>query len=93
MLEAEQTALEEILPEAFAMVKDVCRRLIGQEWMVTEHKIVWDMIPYDVQLIGGIILHKGKIANENLVKEKTLVATMPVYLNAADGRGVSRSNG
>jgi len=88
MLEAEQTALEEILPEAFAMVKDVCRRLIGQEWMVTEHKIVWDMIPYDVQLIGGIILHKGKIAEMKTGEGKTLVATMPVYLNALTGRGV-----
>jgi len=88
MLEAEQAALEEILPEAFAMVKDVCRRLVGQEWMVTEHKIIWDMIPYDVQLIGGIILHQGKIAEMKTGEGKTLVATMPVYLNALTGRGV-----
>ncbi|MDD5540462.1 MAG: preprotein translocase subunit SecA [Candidatus Marinimicrobia bacterium] len=88
VLEAEQTALEQILPESFAMVKEVCRRLVGQEWMVTEQKIVWDMIPYDVQLIGGIVLHQGKIAEMKTGEGKTLVATMPVYLNALTGRGV-----
>jgi len=88
VLETEQAVLEEILPEAFAMVKDICRRLIGQEWMVSEHKITWDMIPYDVQLLGGIVLHQGKITEMKTGEGKTLVATMPVYLNALTGRGV-----
>ena len=85
---AEQNALNTILPEAFAMVKEVCRRLVGQEWSVTDQKIVWDMVPYDVQLIGAIVLHQGKIAEMKTGEGKTLVATMPVYLNALTGRGV-----
>ncbi len=85
---AEQNALNAILPEAFAMVKEVCRRLVGQEWLVTDQKIVWDMIPYDVQLIGAIVLHQGKIAEMKTGEGKTLVATMPVFLNALTGRGV-----
>jgi len=86
--EQEQAYLRTILPEAFAMVKETCRRLVGQEWLVTEQKITWDMVPYDVQLIGGIVLHEGKIAEMKTGEGKTLVATMPVYLNALTGRGV-----
>ena len=55
-------ALEEILPEAYALVKNACRRLMGQEVEVRGHKILWDMITFDVQSIGGMALHKGKIA-------------------------------
>lgn len=80
--------LNEILPEAFAVVKDTCRRLIGQSWFVTGNKIIWDMVPYDVQLIGGIVLHQGKIAEMATGEGKTLVATLPIYLNALTGRGV-----
>lgn len=80
--------LDEILPEVFAIVKDTCRRLVGQSWEVVGNKITWDMIPYDVQLLGGIVLHQGKIAEMATGEGKTLVATMPVFLNALTGRGV-----
>src|SRR5688572_30666460 len=74
------TTLEEILPEAFAVVKNACRRLVGSEIIVREHPIKWDMIPFDVQLIGGMSLHHGKISEMATGEGKTLVATMPVYL-------------
>ncbi len=80
--------LIEILPEAFAMVKNACRRLWGQEIIVREHPLKWEMIPFDVQLIGGHALHSGKIAEMATGEGKTLVATLPVYLNALSGRGV-----
>jgi preprotein translocase subunit SecA len=80
--------LNEILPEAFAVVKDTCRRLVGQSWEITGHKIVWDMVPFDVQLIGGVVLHEGRIAEMATGEGKTLVATLPMYLNALPGRGV-----
>ncbi|MFA4839168.1 MAG: preprotein translocase subunit SecA [Candidatus Neomarinimicrobiota bacterium] len=88
LLKAEREALDEILPEAFAMVKEVCRRLVGQEWVITDQKMRWDMVPYDVQLMGAVVLHEGKIAEMKTGEGKTLVATMPVYLNALTGRGV-----
>jgi len=80
--------LNEILPEAFAVVKNACRRLCGQEIAVRGHPLKWEMIPFDVQLIGGIGLHNGKIAEMATGEGKTLVATLPVYLNALTGRGV-----
>src|SRR6185312_1498596 len=80
--------LNEILPEAFAVVKNACRRLIGSEIVVRDRPQKWDMIPFDVQLIGGIGLHLGKIAEMATGEGKTLVATLPVYLNALTGRGV-----
>jgi len=79
--------LEEILPEAFAVVKDTCRRLVGTEITVTGQKLTWDMVPYDVQLIGGHALHHGNVAEMATGEGKTLVATMPLYLNALAGRG------
>ncbi len=79
--------LDEILPEAFAVVKDACRRLEGTSWDVTGHKIVWDMVPFDVQLMGAVVLHDGKIAEMATGEGKTLVAVMPLYLNALPGRG------
>jgi len=81
-------ALDEIVPEAFAVVKNACRRLCGQEIVVRGHPLKWDMIPFDVQLIGGMALHGGKIAEMATGEGKTLVATLPVYLNALTGRGV-----
>ena len=83
-------ALEEILPEAFAVVKNACRRLTDRktEVMVREHPLLWAMIPFDVQLLGGIGLHNGKIAEMATGEGKTLVGTLPVYLNALTGRGV-----
>jgi len=80
--------LDEILPQAFAVVKDTCRRLVGKSWEVAGTKITWDMVPYDVQLIGGVVLHQGKIAEMATGEGKTLVATLPIYLNALTGRGV-----
>ncbi|NOS70970.1 MAG: preprotein translocase subunit SecA [Verrucomicrobia bacterium] len=80
--------LTEILPEAFAVVKNACRRLCGQDVIVRSHPIKWEMVPFDVQLIGGIALHTGKIAEMATGEGKTLVATAPVYLNALTGRGV-----
>src|SRR5215472_10555878 len=80
--------LLEILPEAFAVVKNACRRLCGTEIVVREHPLKWDMIPFDVQLIGGYALHTGRIAEMATGEGKTLVATLPVYLNAISGRGV-----
>ena len=81
-------ALDDLLPEAFAVVKNACRRLVGQEITVREHPLKWDMIPFDVQLIGGYALHSGRIAEMATGEGKTLVATLPVYLNALSGRGV-----
>ena len=85
---AQSQAMNEILPEAFAMVKDSCRRLVGREITVRGHPTVWDMIPFDVQLIGGYALHSGRIAEMATGEGKTLVATLPIYLNALTGRGV-----
>src|SRR6266540_2654405 len=74
-LEPEFQALDDLLPEAFAAVREAARRTIGQRH-------------YDVQLIGGIVLHQGKIAEMKTGEGKTLVATLPLYLNALTGRGV-----
>ena len=83
-------ALNEILPEAFAAVKNACRRLTERktEIIVREHPLLWEMIPFDVQLIGGYGLHSGRIAEMATGEGKTLVATLPIYLNALTGRGV-----
>ncbi len=83
----EREALDELLPEAFAAVKEACRRLLGRRWSVVGIEVAWDMVPYDVQLMGGIVLHEGKIAEMATGEGKTLVATMPLYLNALAGRG------
>ena len=86
-LEAGET-VDDLLPEAFAAVKNACRRLMGQTGLVCDYELTWDMVPYDVQLIGGIVLHEGKIAEMATGEGKTLVATLPVYLNALSGNGV-----
>ncbi|HOL00209.1 MAG TPA: preprotein translocase subunit SecA [Paludibacteraceae bacterium] len=112
--------LNEILPEAFSIMKDTARRFVENEetevtandfdrnlatkhdfvtirgdkayykneWMAGGTLIKWDMIPYDVQLIGGVVLHQGKIAEMGTGEGKTLVATLPVFLNALTGNGV-----
>jgi preprotein translocase subunit SecA len=79
--------LDELLPEAFATVREACRRLLGTTVQVTGHDLVWDMVPYDVQLVGGVVLHEGRIAEMATGEGKTLVATLPLYLNALAGRG------
>jgi len=87
LAQATQAALNDLLPEAFATVREASRRLVGSEPVVTGHALKWDMVPYDVQLIGGIVLHQGKIAEMATGEGKTLVATLPLYLNALTGKG------
>ncbi len=82
-----QEVLDDILPEAYGTVKEACRRLLDREIVVTGTTMKWDMVPYDVQLIGGVALHQGKVAEMATGEGKTLVATMPLYLNALAGRG------
>ncbi len=82
-----EEVLDELLPEAFAVVKDTCRRLLGEVWTVVGNKYKWDMVPFDVQLMGGVVMHQGKIAEMATGEGKTLVATLPLYLNALTGRG------
>ncbi|HOH84337.1 MAG TPA: preprotein translocase subunit SecA, partial [Bacteroidales bacterium] len=118
--EKTQEILNDILPEAFAVVKETAKRfadhdkvevtatamdgdlaarfesinIVGDKayydsaWMAGGTKIKWDMIHYDVQLIGGMVLHQGKISEMATGEGKTLVATLPVYLNALPGKGV-----
>lgn len=119
--EIEEKVLSELLPEAFAVVKETAKRfyhnseieveakpfdreLAGQKdyvqlvgdtkavwknsWDAAGKEVIWDMIHYDVQLIGGTVLHQGKIAEMQTGEGKTLVATLPIYLNALTGRGV-----
>ena len=84
---SEGESVDDLLPEAFALVKNACRRLIGKKWQVRDDEIEWDMIPYDVQLLGGVVLHQGNIAEMKTGEGKTLVCTMPIYLNALVGKG------
>jgi preprotein translocase subunit SecA len=85
--DAHAKALDDLLPEAFATVREAARRLVGTKVMVTGHEMAWDMVHYDVQLVGGIQLHLGRIAEMATGEGKTLVATLPLYLNALTGRG------
>ncbi len=78
--------LDQILPEAFAVVKNGARRLTGRPVVVCEQELTWNMVHFDVQLIGGITLHQGRIAEMATGEGKTLVATLPLYLNALTGR-------
>ncbi|MEI6638531.1 MAG: preprotein translocase subunit SecA [Chlorobium sp.] len=80
--------LEELLPETFALVKETCVRLKGHTYQIMGREMVWNMVPYDVQLIGGMVLHSGKISEMATGEGKTLVSTLPVFLNALTGRGV-----
>jgi preprotein translocase subunit SecA len=84
---ADGETTDDLLPEAFAAVKSACKRLLGETWDAAGLKVTWDMVPYDVQLIGGIVLHQGRIAEMATGEGKTLVATMPLYLNALEGKG------
>ncbi len=81
--------LDEILPEAFAVVKNAARRLKERRhsFSVVEQPMTWDMVHFDVQLVGGMVLHRGRIAEMATGEGKTLVATLPLYLNALAGRG------
>ena len=88
ILRSEQKKLDSILPEAFSMVKETCRRMCGSSWKVVGRELSWDMVPYDVQIIGGIILHRGNVAEMKTGEGKTLVAAFPIFLNALTNRGV-----
>jgi len=85
---ATSAILDEILPETYALVKESCLRLKGHTYTVMGREMVWNMVPYDVQLIGGMVLHSGKISEMATGEGKTLVSTLPVFLNALTGRGV-----
>ncbi len=78
--------LDQILPEAFATVKSAARRLVGRTIVVCDHELTWDMVHFDVQLIGGLAIHQGKIAEMATGEGKTLVSTLPLYLNSLNGR-------
>ncbi|MDP7448469.1 MAG: preprotein translocase subunit SecA, partial [Candidatus Latescibacteria bacterium] len=80
--DAEAQALDDLLPEAFALVKETCRRLCGRSWETVSGPEEWAMVPYDVQIYGGTVLHAGQVAEMATGEGKTLVATMPLYLNA-----------
>jgi preprotein translocase subunit SecA len=79
---------DDILCEAFAVVKNACRRMEGTRFDVCGHELTWNMVPFDTQLMGGIALHKGKIAEMATGEGKTLVATLPLYLNALTGNNI-----
>ncbi|MDX2472190.1 MAG: preprotein translocase subunit SecA, partial [Candidatus Krumholzibacteria bacterium] len=82
-------SLDDLLAEAYGVVWEACRRLVERKatWIVWGQDMVWDMIPYDVQLIGGIVLHEGKIAEMATGEGKTLVAIFPLYLNSIPEKG------
>ncbi len=81
-------SLESMLPEAFATVKNACRRLVGTEIHVSGYDQKWDMIPYDVQMVGAIAMFHGSIAEMQTGEGKTLTASMPLYLHAITGKPV-----
>jgi preprotein translocase subunit SecA len=87
--EEQSRRLEELLPEAFAAVKNAARRLKERQssFTVCDQPMTWDMVHFDVQLVGGMVLHRGRIAEMATGEGKTLVATLPLYLNALTGRG------
>ncbi|MDQ6809975.1 MAG: preprotein translocase subunit SecA [Verrucomicrobiota bacterium] len=88
-LEQQWARLDEILPEAFALVKNAARRLTERQhtFTVCDQPMTWNMVHFDVQLVGGIVLHRGRIAEMATGEGKTLVATLPLYLNALTGKG------
>jgi len=81
-----RAALDAVLPEAFAAVKNAARRLAGRTVVVCDHELRWDMVHFDTQLIGGLALHQGRISEMATGEGKTLVATLPLYLNALAAR-------
>jgi preprotein translocase subunit SecA len=88
-IQAQWQRLDEILPEAFAVVKNAARRMKERQhsFTVCDQPMTWDMVHFDVQLLGGVVLHRGRIAEMATGEGKTLVATLPLYLNALTGRG------
>ena len=88
ILKVEQAFLDDKMAEVFAIVKDVSRRLDGTVFKMMGIEETWRMVHYDVQLIGGVTLHQGRIAEMKTGEGKTLVSTLPIVLNAITGRGV-----
>ncbi len=80
--------IDDLLPEAYGLVYEACRRCLGRSWKVVEQELTWDMVPFDVQIGGAIALHEGSITEMATGEGKTLVATMPLYLNALAKNGV-----
>jgi preprotein translocase subunit SecA len=78
---------DDLLPEAFGLVKAGCKALAGRTWDIVGIPVTWEMIPYDVQVAGAVVLHGGNISEMATGEGKTLVATMPLYLNALEGKG------
>ncbi len=81
-------SLDSLLPEAYATVKAACRRMMGSDIHVSGYDQKWDMIPYDVQVLGAIAMHYGYISEMQTGEGKTLTATLPLYLNALSGKPV-----
>src|SRR5437868_7903572 len=92
-LEDQWKRLDEILPEAFAVVKNAARRLKDRQhsFTVCDQPMTWDMVHFDVQLLGGVVLHRGRIAEMATGEGKTRVATLSLYLNALSCRGAQLS--
>ena len=88
IIQLEKDYLNNHMVEVFAIVKDVSRRLEGTNFKVMEMDMIWNMVHYDVQLIGGVVLHQGKISEMKTGEGKTLVSTLPIVLNAITNRGV-----
>jgi len=87
-LSKDHTLIDGKTHEILAGIKNAARRLVGHKYDVRGKEMVWEMIPYDVQLVGGLVLHEGKIAEMKTGEGKTLVCTLPVILNALCGKGV-----
>ena len=85
---ADGATVDSLMVEAYAVVKNTCRRLCGQEIHVSGYNQKWDMIPYDVQLMGAIAMHSGAISEMHTGEGKTLTASMPLYLHALTGKPV-----
>ncbi len=88
LLTEDPKKVDPLLPEVFAGSRNASRRLLGHKYDVRGKEMEWDMVHYDVQLIGGMILHQGKISEMKTGEGKTLVCTLPVILNALTGKGV-----
>lgn len=84
----EDETLEELLPEAYGLVKAACQKLCGQTFTLMGHERTWNMVPFDVQLLGAIAMHHTSIAEMQTGEGKTLTATLPLYLNALSGKPV-----
>ena len=87
-IDAVEAVLDDILAEAFGVVKETCRRFLGKSWVAGGSEIEWQMVPFDVQLLGGVVLHRGQVAEMKTGEGKTLTSVAPIYLNALVGRGV-----